>query len=258
MRRQRHEQGRVVARLGGGGRRRRAVVRGAGAEPRRVGQRRLAGDRRRSASTSSPTASTASSSPTGCCGSTTRGRRRRCATTTAWITCRRTSGCCTATISPRSPAPGRWSARCWPRRWAILPGTLWILVGVVFAGAVQDFIVLFVSVRRDGKSLGEMIKMELGPVPGLARAGRRAGDHDHHPRGAGARRGQGARPRARGASSPSPRRSRSRCSWASTCGCIRPGRVGEASAIGVVLLLLSLVLGRTVADASDAGVRSSR
>src|SRR5881409_1411187 len=47
-----------------------------------------------------------------------------------------------------------------------LPGTLWILVGVVVAGAVQDFIVLFASVRRDGKSLGEMIKMELGPVPG--------------------------------------------------------------------------------------------
>ena len=47
-----------------------------------------------------------------------------------------------------------------------LPGTLWILAGVVTAGAVQDFIVLFVSVRRDGKSLGEMIKMELGPIPG--------------------------------------------------------------------------------------------
>ena len=47
-----------------------------------------------------------------------------------------------------------------------LPGTLWILAGVVTAGAVQDFIVLFASVRRDGKSLGEMIKMELGPIPG--------------------------------------------------------------------------------------------
>jgi carbon starvation protein CstA len=47
-----------------------------------------------------------------------------------------------------------------------LPGTLWILAGVVAAGAVQDFIVLFASVRRDGKSLGQMIKMELGPVPG--------------------------------------------------------------------------------------------
>src|SRR5450759_2448119 len=47
-----------------------------------------------------------------------------------------------------------------------LPGTLWILAGVVIAGAVQDFIVLFASVRRDGKSLGEMIKMELGPTAG--------------------------------------------------------------------------------------------
>ena len=47
-----------------------------------------------------------------------------------------------------------------------LPGTLWILAGVVAAGAVQDFVVLFASVRRDGRSLGEMIKMELGPIPG--------------------------------------------------------------------------------------------
>jgi carbon starvation protein CstA len=47
-----------------------------------------------------------------------------------------------------------------------LPGTLWILAGVVMAGAVQDFIVLFASVRRDGKSLGDMIKTELGPVAG--------------------------------------------------------------------------------------------
>lgn len=48
-----------------------------------------------------------------------------------------------------------------------LPGTLWILAGVVFAGGVQDFVVLFLSTRRDGRSLGEMIKSELGPVPGL-------------------------------------------------------------------------------------------
>lgn len=48
-----------------------------------------------------------------------------------------------------------------------LPGTLWILVGVIFAGAVQDFIVLFISTRRDGKSLGEIIKAELGPVGGV-------------------------------------------------------------------------------------------
>ncbi|HET7881927.1 MAG TPA: carbon starvation CstA family protein [Acetobacteraceae bacterium] len=47
-----------------------------------------------------------------------------------------------------------------------LPGTLWILAGVVFAGAVQDMTVLFMSTRRDGRSLGDMIRSELGPVPG--------------------------------------------------------------------------------------------
>ena len=47
-----------------------------------------------------------------------------------------------------------------------LPGTLWILAGVVFAGAVQDMTVLFLSTRRDGKSLGEMIRTEIGPVAG--------------------------------------------------------------------------------------------
>ena len=48
-----------------------------------------------------------------------------------------------------------------------LPGMLWILVGVVFAGAVQDFMVLFISTRRDGRSLGDLVKTELGPVPGV-------------------------------------------------------------------------------------------
>ena len=48
-----------------------------------------------------------------------------------------------------------------------LPGLLWILAGVVFAGAVQDFIVLFISTRRDGRSLGDLVKQEMGTVPGL-------------------------------------------------------------------------------------------
>jgi carbon starvation protein CstA len=48
-----------------------------------------------------------------------------------------------------------------------LPGTLWIIVGVVLAGAVQDFMVLFVSTRRDGRSLGDLVKSELGLVPGM-------------------------------------------------------------------------------------------
>lgn len=47
-----------------------------------------------------------------------------------------------------------------------LPGTLWILFGVVFAGAVQDMMVLFFSTRRDGRSLGEMIRGEMGNAPG--------------------------------------------------------------------------------------------
>ncbi len=49
-----------------------------------------------------------------------------------------------------------------------LPGTLWIVVGVIFAGAVQDMIVLFLSMRRDGKTLGQMARDEIGRVGGAA------------------------------------------------------------------------------------------
>ncbi|HEX9172119.1 MAG TPA: carbon starvation CstA family protein [Telluria sp.] len=48
-----------------------------------------------------------------------------------------------------------------------LPGMMWILAGVVFAGAVQDFFVLFMSMRRDGRSLGDLIKSEMGEIPGV-------------------------------------------------------------------------------------------
>lgn len=48
-----------------------------------------------------------------------------------------------------------------------LPGTLWIIVGVVIGGAVQDFIILFGSMRRNGKSLGEIAREEIGPVAGF-------------------------------------------------------------------------------------------
>jgi carbon starvation protein len=47
-----------------------------------------------------------------------------------------------------------------------LPGTLWILAGVVFAGAVQDMTVLFLSTRRDGRSLGDIVRAEMGPLAG--------------------------------------------------------------------------------------------
>jgi len=128
-----------------------------------------------------------------------------------------------------------------------LPGTLWILAGVVTAGAVQDFIVLFVSVRRDGKSLGEMIKMELGPIPGsLALVGVLA-----------------IMIIILAVLALVVVKALTGSPWglftifatipiALLMGCymrfIRPGRVGEASAFGVVLLLVSIFLGRVVAE----------
>ena len=128
-----------------------------------------------------------------------------------------------------------------------LPGTLWILAGVVFAGAVQDLTVLFLSTRRDGRSLGDMVRSEMGPWAGgialfgvliimiillavLALVVVRAL-----------------------AGSP----------WgAFTVFCtvpiallmgiysrfVRVGRIGEMSAIGVVLLLIALVYGRSVTE----------
>jgi len=128
-----------------------------------------------------------------------------------------------------------------------LPGTLWILAGVVVAGAVQDFIVLFVSVRRDGKSLGEMIKMELGPIPGaLALVGVLA-----------------IMIIILAVLALVVVKALTASPWglftiAATIPIallmgvymriLRPGRVGEASAFGVVLLLLAIYLGRTVAN----------
>ncbi|MGA5099410.1 carbon starvation CstA family protein [Streptomyces lavendulocolor] len=49
-----------------------------------------------------------------------------------------------------------------------LPGTIWIIVGVIFAGAVQDMVTLFFSTRRDGRSLGQMARDEIGPFGGAA------------------------------------------------------------------------------------------
>jgi len=52
-------------------------------------------------------------------------------------------------------------------QFGFLPGMIWILVGVALGGAVQDFVILAASVRRDGKSLGQMAKEEIGPVAGF-------------------------------------------------------------------------------------------
>jgi len=128
-----------------------------------------------------------------------------------------------------------------------LPGTLWLLAGVVFAGAVQDMIVLFLSTRRDGRSLGDMIRSEMGPVAGTVA-------------------GIGVllicviilavlALVVVNALKASP--------WGSfTVACtipialfmgiygrfLRPGRIGEMSAIGAVLLLAALIYGRTVSE----------
>jgi carbon starvation protein CstA len=51
-------------------------------------------------------------------------------------------------------------------QFGFLPGTLWLVIGVVLGGAVQDFTILFCSLRRDGKSLGQMAKEEVSRVTG--------------------------------------------------------------------------------------------
>src|ERR1700704_122065 len=128
-----------------------------------------------------------------------------------------------------------------------LPGTIWILAGVVLAGAVQDFIVLFASVRRDGKSLGQMIKMELGPTAGsIALVGVLA-----------------IMIIILAVLSLVVVKALTSSPWglftiaatipiALVMGVymriIRPGRVGEASVIGVALLMTALIYGRAVAS----------
>ncbi|WP_159991874.1 carbon starvation CstA family protein [Pelistega ratti] len=132
-----------------------------------------------------------------------------------------------------------------------LPGTLWIIFGVVFAGAVQDMMVLFISMRRDGKSLGDIVKQELGPIPGviasigilmimviimavLALIVVKA--LTHSPWGTF----------TIGATIP----------IALFMGIytryIRPGKIGEISIVGFVLLMLAIVYGEDVAQSSLA------
>ena len=62
---------------------------------------------------------------------------------------------------------GPWVGPVLAAQMGYLPGTLWIIFGVVFAGAVQDMMVLFISMRRDGRSLGDIVKQELGTTAGI-------------------------------------------------------------------------------------------
>ena len=84
-----------------------------------------------------------------------------------WTMCRRTRKCCSVTILRPLLEQVRWLGRYWRRKWVTCQGMIWLLAGVVLAGAVQDFMVLFVSTRRDGRSLGELVKEEMGPTAGV-------------------------------------------------------------------------------------------
>jgi carbon starvation protein len=134
-----------------------------------------------------------------------------------------------------------------------LPGTLWILAGVVFAGAIQDMTVLFLSTRRDGRSLGDMVRSEMGPIAGTiagigillicviilavlalvvvkALVGSPWGTFAVF----------------------------STIPIAILMGIysqyIRPGRIGEMSVLGAALLLAALIYGRTVAETPELAV----
>lgn len=132
-----------------------------------------------------------------------------------------------------------------------LPGTIWIVAGVIFAGAVQDMVTLFFSTRRDGRSLGQMARDEIGPVGGAAAllavfvimiillavlALVIVGALAHSPWGVF----------SIGMTIP----------IALFMGVylrvLRPGRVTEVSVIGVALLLLAIVAGGWVAESSWA------
>jgi len=128
-----------------------------------------------------------------------------------------------------------------------LPGVIWIVVGVALGGAVQDFVILASSVRRNGKSLGQMAREEIGPVAGMTALVAVVGIMvvllavlalvvvnalKSSPWGTV----------TIGLTIPIAMAMGVYVRW------IRPGRVLEASAIGLVLLMLSLFAGRWVAE----------
>ena len=98
----------------------------------------------------------------------TPGHARRAAEQRARLRAHASLRSSSAIISPPSPVPGRWSGPTLAAQFGYLPGTLWILVGAVFGGCVQDMTILLMSTRRDGRSLGQMARDELGPLGGFA------------------------------------------------------------------------------------------
>jgi carbon starvation protein len=128
-----------------------------------------------------------------------------------------------------------------------LPGVLWIVVGVVLGGAVQDFVILCASVRRDGKSLGQMAREEIGPVAGFTAMVAVLGIMVVLIAVLGlvvvnALRSSPWGTVTIGLTIPIAMLMGVYMRW------LRPGRVLEASAIGLVLLAASLLAGRWVAE----------
>jgi carbon starvation protein len=109
-------------------------------------------------------------------------------------------------------------------QFGFLPGFLWLLIGVVVGGAVHDFIILFASVRRKGKSLAEIARMEIGPVAGITAAIAILFIIDLSLFRGWAWRSSTPCGTAPGARSRSPAAFRWRCSWASTCTAFARGR----------------------------------
>src|SRR5207245_10808392 len=68
---------------------------------------------------------------------------------------------------PAGGGPGPGVGPVLAAQLGFLPGTLWLVIGVVLGGAVQDFTILFCSLRRDGKSLGQMAKEEINRSAGI-------------------------------------------------------------------------------------------
>ena len=104
----------------------------------------------------------------GAAGRRQAGHPGRAAARTASTSTSPTGGCSSATTSPPSPAPARWSARCSPPRWATCPARSGSSSASSSPGAVQDLTVMFFSMRRNGKSLGQMVREEIGIVGGIA------------------------------------------------------------------------------------------
>ena len=118
--------------------------------------------------TSLATGSTADSLPPESSPLTPTGRHPPSDSKMAAISFPRTDGSSSVITSRPLRDRGRWSGLRSPRSLDSCPARSGSIIGVVIGGAVQDFVILAASVRRDGKSLGQMAKDEIGPIAGYA------------------------------------------------------------------------------------------